>query len=283
MFRLRFAGRGMIAGVALAISATAAPVACAPGYVPPLRIAQDDAAPVEQARVIAEYPHDPGAFTQGLFFHDGRLFESTGQQGQSTLREVDLATGKVTREVRLPRQYFGEGATTWGDNIVSLTWTHGKAFRWERDTFRLIGEHSYSGEGWGLTQDGASLILSDGTSTLRFLDPDSFVERRRISVTWRGRPVSQINELEYMRGEVLANIWHTDLIARIDPESGAIRGFIDLSAITASLGLTDPEAVLNGIAWDETSGKLYVTGKNWPKLFEIAPPARWSEGAQRGE
>ncbi|PKP92885.1 MAG: glutamine cyclotransferase [Alphaproteobacteria bacterium HGW-Alphaproteobacteria-16] len=229
-------------------------------------------APVVQAEVCATFPHDPGAFTQGLFFHDGRLFESTGQHGESAIREVDLQSGKVKREVRLPARYFGEGSTSWGDMIVSLTWRHGKGFRWDRETFRLLGEFTYPGEGWGLTQDGESLILSDGTAQLRFLDPETMAERRRITVTWQGRPIRQLNELEYVRGEVLANVWHTNLIARIDPKSGVIRGFIDLSAITAQLKLSDPESVLNGIAWDAKTQRLYVTGKRWPKLFEIALP-----------
>lgn len=306
MFRLISAGQGMISGVALAMLAWAAPVVSGPAFSDPLLpgpslpspaahggMVQDAAAnplairfgvaggvsqpaaeraPVEAARVIATHPHDAGAFTQGLFFSDGRLFESTGQHGESRLREVDLKTGRVKRQVALPSRYFGEGGTAWGRTIVSLTWQHGVAFRWDRDRFRQLGQFRYSGEGWGLTQDGESLILSDGTPELRFLDPVTFAERRRLAVTWQGRPVRDLNELEYVRGEILANIWHTDLIARIDPASGAITGFMDLSAVTASLNLADAEAVLNGIAYDAGTNKLYVTGKDWPKLFEIALP-----------
>lgn len=271
MRRLIDAGRGMIAGAALAMTAAAAPVDSGPVDSPPVAV-QDAAPPIEAARVIASYPHDAGAFTQGLFFHDGRLFESTGQRGRSAIREVDLATGKVEREVRLPAQYFGEGSTGWGNSIVSLTWQHGTGFRWDRETFRKLGEFSYSGEGWGLTQDGESLILSDGTSELRFLDPASFAERRRVRVTLQGRPVGQINELEYVRGEVLANIWHSNLIVRIDPASGAIKGAIDLAAVAATVEVPDSESVLNGIAYDAKAGKLYVTGKRWGQLFEIALP-----------
>jgi glutamine cyclotransferase len=265
-------------GVALAMLAGAAPIVSASVVSPPIPVqaagtpAQTPAPPVEAAQVIATYPHDAKAFTQGLFFSDGRLFESTGQQGESVVREVDLATGKVKREVRLPAEYFGEGSTGWGKTIVSLTWKHGKGFRWDRDSFRKLGEFAYPGEGWGLTQDGASLILSDGSPDLRFLDPKSFAERRRIRVTWRGRAVRQLNELEYVRGEILANIWHSDLIARIDPETGVIKGVIDLRAVIASIDVRDSEAVLNGIAYDDKTGKLYVTGKRWPKLFEIALP-----------
>lgn len=269
------AGRWIVMGAALA-TAGAAPVVSAPAIPQATRPA--DAAvptsPVQAARVLASYPHDADAFTQGLFFSDGRLFESTGQHGESRLREVELKTGAVKREVKLSQRYFGEGSTNWGKTIVSLTWQHGTAFRWDRDSFRQIGQFRYAGEGWGLTQDGRHLILSDGTPELRFLDPATFAERRRVRVTWQGRPLRDLNELEYVRGELLANIWHTDLIARIDPASGAIKGFIDLSAVTASLGLADPEAVLNGIAYDARADKLYVTGKDWPTLFEIALPGR---------
>lgn len=270
MHRLTRAGGIAITGVALAMLVGAAPVVSRSVSAP--ASSQGTAPQVTIARVIATYPHDSGAFTQGLFFHQGRLFESTGQRGRSSVREVDLATGKVRRAVQLPPRYFGEGSTAWNDSIVSLTWQHGTAFRWDVATFRKTGEFRYPGEGWGLTQDGESLILSDGSPTLRFLDPATFAERRRITVTWRGRSVDQLNELEFVRGEVLANIWHTDLIARIDPDSGVIGGFIDLSAVTASLDLADREAVLNGIAFDDKAGKLYVTGKNWPSLFEIALP-----------
>ncbi len=272
MFRLIIAGRGIIAGAALAIAAAAAPVVSAPA--PGQTAAPAAAVPVEPARVLATHPHDSSAFTQGLFFADGALFESTGQHGESVVREVDLVTGKAKREVRLDPRYFGEGSTSWGDTIVSLTWKHGKGFRWDRKTLRKIGEFSYSGEGWGLTQDGKSLILSDGTPELRFLDPTSFAEQRRITVTYQGRPIRRLNELEYVRGEILANIWHQDLIVRIDPASGVIIGVIDLRDLAAAVPVTDPEAVLNGIAYDDKSGKLYVTGKNWPSLYEIALPGR---------
>jgi glutamine cyclotransferase len=279
MVRLIAAGRGATMGVALAMLAGAAPIVSASTDAPPARpqatnpvVSPAAAPPIETAVVIATYPHDTGAFTQGLFFSDGRLFESTGQEGESAIRELDLASGKVKRDVRLPAEYFGEGSTNWGKTIVSLTWKHGKGFRWDRDSFRKLGEFAYTGEGWGLTQDGKSLILSDGSSELRFLDPKTFAEQRRVRVTWRGRPLGQLNELEYVRGEVLANVWHQNVIVRIDPESGMVKGAIDLRAVTASVGVRDGEAVLNGIAWDAKTGKLYVTGKRWPKLFEIALP-----------
>ncbi|MBA4760390.1 glutaminyl-peptide cyclotransferase [Sphingomonas sp.] len=273
MFRLTIAGRGIIAGAALAILAAAAPVVSAPGPTQTTAPAPAPTeVPVEAARILATHPHDSSAFTQGLFFADGALFESTGQHGESVVREVDLLTGKVRREVRLPREYFGEGSTGWGDTIISLTWKHGKAFRWDRRTLRQIGTFSYSGEGWGLTQDGKSLILSDGTPELRFIDPVTFAEQRRITVTYQGRPIRRLNELEYVRGEILANIWHQDLIVRIDPATGVITGVIDLRDLAAAVPVTDSESVLNGIAYDEKTGKLYVTGKNWPSLYEIALP-----------
>lgn len=278
---IRLAGRGIIAGAALAILAAAAPVDSgpvasgpSPASVAPQTTAAPAEVPVEAARILATHPHDSTAFTQGLFFADGELFESTGQHGESVVRAVDLATGKTKREARLPREYFGEGSTAWGDTIASLTWKHGKGFRWDRKTLRKIGEFSYPGEGWGLTQDGKSLILSDGTPELRFLDPVTFTEQRRITVTYQGRPIRRLNELEVVRGEILANIWHQDLIVRIDPASGVIIGVIDLRDLAAAVPVTDSEAVLNGIAYDDKTGKLYVTGKHWPSLFEIALPAR---------
>ncbi len=271
---IRLAGRGIIAGAALAISAAAAPVDSGP-VAPQTTVAPAPVeVPVEVARILATHPHDSSAFTQGLFFADGALFESTGHHGESVIREVDLATGKAKREARLPREYFGEGSTGWGKTIVSLTWKHGKGFRWDRKTLRQIGEFSYPGEGWGLTQDGKSLILSDGTPELRFLDPATFAEQRRITVTYQGRPIRRLNELEFVRGEIFANIWHQDLIVRIDPTSGVIKGVIDLRELAASVPVRDSESVLNGIAYDAQTGKLYVTGKNWPSLFEIALPAR---------
>ncbi|WP_277872296.1 glutaminyl-peptide cyclotransferase [Sphingomonas suaedae] len=275
---IRLAGLGIIAGAALAILAAAAPVDSGPvdslATQSAVTASPEAEVPVEPARVLATYPHDSGAFTQGLFFLDGALFESTGQHGESAIREVDLATGKVKREAKLPDRYFGEGSTGWGNSIISLTWKHGKAFRWSRKTLKQIGSFDYAGEGWGLTQDGTSLILSDGSSELRFLDPRTFAEQRRITVTYRGRQIRRLNELEYVRGEILANIWHQDLILRIDPATGAVRGILDLRALAESVPVRDSEAVLNGIAYDSKTGKLYVTGKNWPSLFEIALPTR---------
>lgn len=271
------AARAMISGAVLAVLAGAAPVVSAPPAAPQAANPAPkpvQPVPIDVPRIVATYPHDSLAFTQGLFFADGKLFESTGQQGESTIREVELATGKVLRQVKLPDRYFGEGSTNWGKTIVSLTWQHGTGFRWHRHDFRKIGEFRYTGEGWGLTQDGHSLILSDGTAQLRFLDPDSFAEQRRITVTHQGRAIRRLNELEYVRGEIWANVWHQDVIVRIDPASGIVTGVLDLRELAASVPVRDSESVLNGIAVNDRTGKIYITGKNWPSLFEIELPTR---------
>ena len=225
--------------------------------------------PVQGARVVATYPHDPGAFTQGLLFLDGRLFESTGLVGASTIREVDLDSGRVIRSIDIPPGLFGEGLVAWGDELRSITWQDGVGFRWDRATFRQLGRWSYDYEGWGLTQDGRHIIMSDGTPTLRFLDPATMREARRITVTAAGQPVAMLNELEYVNGEILANVWQTTRIARIDPSTGRVTGWIDLAPLVAQSGAGTEDAVLNGIAWDAARRRLFVTGKLWPHLYEI--------------
>ena len=225
--------------------------------------------PVDSYRIVREYPHDPTAFTQGLLFLDGKLYESTGLNRQSTIREVRLEDGKVLRSVSLAPQYFGEGLVNWGPDLLSVTWQDGLGFRWNRADFRPKGQFRYPGEGWGLTQDGKNIILSDGTSELRFLDPATMAERRRLTVTYRGQPVARLNELEWVKGEIFANIWMGRRIARIDPESGAVTGWIDLAELAVENANGDPDSVLNGIAYDEKGDRLFVTGKNWAKLFEI--------------
>jgi glutaminyl-peptide cyclotransferase len=226
--------------------------------------------PVDSYQIVHTYPHDPNSFTQGLVFVDGHLYESTGRQGHSSVRMVDPATGWVLKEYDLSKQYFGEGLTDWGDTLIQLTWTSGVAFVYDRSTFTVRRMFHYRGEGWGLTHDSASLILSDGSAILRFLDPNSFREIRKLNVRDEGnRPVSNLNELEYVRGEIYANIWHEDRIARISPSTGRVLGWIDLSGVLQPGEVSDPEAVLNGIAYDCKSDRLLVTGKLWPKLFEI--------------
>jgi glutamine cyclotransferase len=220
-------------------------------------------------RVVHTYPHDRQAYTQGLIFEDGHLYESTGLSGQSSLRMVDLASGRVLQRVSVPSQYFAEGLTSWGSTLIQLTWQSHIAFVYDRFSFRQLRTFNYDGEGWGLTEDGKDLILSDGTATLRFLDPVTFHEVRRVEVRDGGDPVDQLNELEYLHGQIYANVWHTDRIARISPSTGKVLGWIDLTGILAKGQVTDPEAVLNGIAYDAAHDRLFVTGKLWPSLFEI--------------
>lgn len=220
-------------------------------------------------RVVHAYPHDAQAFTQGLVFADGHLYESTGQVGHSSLRMVDLETGRVLQELPVPPPYFAEGVTTWESTLVQLTWQSHVAFLYDRFSFRQLRTEKYAGEGWGLTTDGKALIMSDGTAQLRFLDPETFRELRRVTVKDHGQPVTYLNELEMVKGEIYANVWHTDRIARIAPVTGQVLGWIDLSGLLPSSERRDPEAVLNGIAYDAAHDRLFVTGKLWPRLFEI--------------
>jgi glutamine cyclotransferase len=220
-------------------------------------------------RVVKAYPHDEQAFTQGLVYVDGHLYESTGLNGRSTLREDDLETGRVLREVNVPSQYFAEGLTNWGSTLVQLTWQSHVAFVYDRATFRLLRTAHYPWEGWGLTQDGKHLILSDGSETIRFLNPENFSEVRRIDVTDHGKPVKQLNELEYIHGEIYANVWMTDRIARISPVTGKVLGWIDLAGILPAIELRSSDAVLNGIAYDAAHNRIFVTGKLWPRIFQV--------------
>lgn len=227
-------------------------------------------APADSYEMVHTYPHDPNAFTQGLIFVDGHLYESTGLNGRSSLRMVDLSTGNVLQKHDLPSDIFGEGLTDWDSTLVQLTWTSHKAFVYDRFSFALQKTMSYEGEGWGLTHDASQLILSDGTATLRFLDPKSFRVVRRLKVTDQsGRAIENLNELEYISGEIYANVWQTDEILRISPATGKILGRIDLKGIIDKRALRGEGAVLNGIAYDKNSDRLFVTGKLWPKLFEI--------------
>jgi glutaminyl-peptide cyclotransferase len=220
-------------------------------------------------RVLQTYPHDPSAFTQGLIYLDGRLFESTGLRGRSSLRMVDLRTGVVLRQLNLPAQFFGEGLTNWKTTLIQLTWTAHIGFVYRRRTFHLLRTFHYEGEGWGLTQDGANIIMSDGTSYLRFLDPSTFREVKRLTVSDHGAAVHDLNELEYIQGSIYANIWQTDRIAIISPDDGRVTGWIDLAGLRPITVSANPDAVLNGIAFDSAHDRLFVTGKLWPELFEI--------------
>lgn len=221
-------------------------------------------------QIVRSYPHDPRAFTQGLLYVDGHLYESTGLNGRSSIRMVDLNTGRVLQKYDLPADQFGEGLTDWGSTLVQLTWQAHKGFVYDRFSFALLKTFSYIGEGWGLTHDEHQLIMSDGTSYLRFLDPKTFQETRRIHVTTpNGQGIEDLNELEYVRGEIYANIWHSDRIARISPKTGRLLGWIDLTGLRDSGTKSNPDAVLNGIAYDSKDDRLFVTGKLWPKLYEI--------------
>lgn len=238
----------------------------------PAASAADAPLPVARAQVLERLPHDPAAFTEGFFASGGAFYESTGQVGRSFIRRVDPATGKVLRQVAVPAPYFGEGIAKVGDQIVSLTWQNGVGFRWRAADFRRVGTFRYAGEGWALASDGALLVMSDGTATLRVLDPKTLAMVRTIAVTLRGEPLRDLNEIEIVDGEILANVWHANAIVRIDPGTGVVKGLIDVSALAREVAARDPEAVPNGIAWDKARRRLYVTGKLWPTVFRIAWP-----------
>lgn len=224
--------------------------------------------------VVKTYPHDKNAFTQGLVFDQGKLYESTGLQGKSSIRKVDLATGKVLQISDLDDRYFGEGMTLWQDRLIQLTWVSKTGFVYDQETFQQLATFSYPTQGWGITHNGQDLIMSDGSSTLYFLNPDTFKQTRRIQVKDDDLPIDQLNELEFVQGEIWANVWMSDRLVRIDPDTGAVKGWIDLTGIIDAATITNPDAVLNGIAYDSKSDRLLVTGKLWPKLFEIKPVCR---------
>jgi glutaminyl-peptide cyclotransferase len=232
------------------------------------------ATPTGGYSVVRSYPHDPGAFTEGLFYLNGELFESTGMPGQSNVRRVRLQDGVVLQSKAISPNLFGEGIVNWGDEIVSLTWQDHIGYRWDRKTLTQKKTFHYPGEGWALTQDGKHLIMSDGTPELRILDPLSFREIKRVKVTADGHSIANLNELEFVKGEVLANIWQTNMIARIDPATGKVKAWIDLSGLPETTHSPNPDAVLNGIGYDRQHDRLFVTGKNWPHLYEIklTPP-----------
>ena len=227
---------------------------------------------VIKAGIAAAHPHDRGAYTEGLLFKDGRLYESTGIEARSEIREVSIRDGRVLRRAAVPGGNFGEGLVDWGSEFLSVTWQTGVGYRWDAATFRLKSTFRYPGEGWGMTRAGRDVVMSDGTAQLRFLDPATFRERRRISVSFNGKPITQINELEWIDGEIWANVWTTDLIARIDPVTGEVRSWVDISSAAAREPSRDPNAVANGIAWDARRRVLYVTGKNWGSVYELNVP-----------
>lgn len=221
-------------------------------------------------RVIASYPHDPTAFTQGLVHRDGLLYESAGLYGKSSLRKTDPATGKALLTRKLPDRFFAEGITVMGPRVYQLTWKSKKGFIYAKDTLRREGSFSYSTEGWGLTDDGKNLIMSDGTAALRFLSPRDFSVRKTLKVKKKdGSPVPRLNELEYAGGKIYCNVWGSDEIAVVDPESGIAERFVDLSGLRKRLSRPSRAEVLNGIAWKPSSGTFFVTGKYWSEVFEV--------------
>jgi glutamine cyclotransferase len=259
----------VIAGVGLAASDVAPAVTQGrgPGAAP---------VPLYRYTVVRSYPHDRQAFTQGLVYSNGFLYEGTGQLGQSTIRKVRLETGEVLQVRPIDARYFGEGIVVWKDRLIQLTWQHGIGFVYDRETFEPQRTFSYTGEGWGLTHDGKRIIMSDGSAggALRFLDPETLKETGRLIVRDGNQPVAHLNELEFVKGEIYANVWQTDRIARISPKTGRVTGWIDLRGLLApseSVGVD----VLNGIAYDAEKDRLFVTGKLWPRIFEVRlVPAR---------
>lgn len=232
-----------------------------------------DAEPKEIPRydhkVVNSYPHDPKAYCQGILFHEGVFYESTGRRGTSGIRRVEIETGKVLQEKALPPALFGEGLVLHDDRLTQLTWESGSAHSFDRETFKVLQNYRYEGEGWGITTTGKELVMSNGSSTLSVRDPDTFEELRQVKVTLNGGPLTQLNELEWVDGEVWANVWKTNQIVRIDLETGQVIGIIHLEGIFDNSVIPDTDAVLNGIAYDAEAKRVFVTGKLWPKVFEI--------------
>jgi glutamine cyclotransferase len=236
----------------------------------PPTVAQRRPAPVQSYKVIATFPHDTTSFTQGLVFADGELFESTGLSGESTLRRVDIKTGKTLQRIDVPKQYFAEGLALVGHELLQLTWQHRLGFVYDRKTFKQTRTFTYDTEGWGIAYDGASrLVMSDGSDTLIYLDPKTFAAAKRLPVRDAGRPVTNLNELEWIEGEIWANVWQTDRIARISPATGEVNAWIDLSSLFPRAERTPPADELNGIAYDRATRRIFITGKKWPWLYQI--------------
>lgn len=219
--------------------------------------------------VVGTYPHDPEAFLQGLVWHDGGFYESTGLYGESTLRRVEFPSGNVLKKIKLSPDVFAEGLALVDDHLVQLTWQAHRGFVYDRNTFRLIREFTYDTEGWGITYDGKNLVMSDGTSTLTYLDPQTFQPVKKLNVTMNGRPVQELNELEFIEGEIWSNVWHTNMIVRIDPATGKVNSYLDMRGVLPGEFRIGPEDVLNGIAYDAASKRIFVSGKKWPRVIEI--------------
>ena len=220
-------------------------------------------------RVVRTIPHDRDAFLQGLLWEDGGFYESTGIEGQSTLRRLEYPSGKVLKKQELPGNVFGEGLVAWKDELIQITWQSQIAYVWDKNNFQAKNQFNYQGEGWGITTDGKSLIMSDGSDKLAFRDPETFAVQHTISVTINGQPQANLNELEWIDGQIWANIWQSDIIARIDPQSGHVVSFLDLSGLLPASARDGHEDVLNGIAYDPATKRIWISGKRWPSIFEI--------------
>lgn len=227
------------------------------------------ATPVDTYRVVAKFPHSISSYTEGFFYLDGLFYEGTGMIGRSALLAIDPATGQVRQRHDLPAQYFGEGIVDVGPDIYEWTWQSHIGFVIDRFTLQPVRQFTYTGEGWGMTRTATEIITSDGTATLRFRDPRTFKELRHIGVTDAGQPVQLLNELEYIHGEIYANVWHTNRIARISPSTGKVLRWLDLTGLLPASQMVDAESVLNGIAYDSKGDRLFVTGKQWPTIFQI--------------
>jgi glutamine cyclotransferase len=261
LFRIFIVGSFALVGVAFVFCCLNLQGCLIPG--------NSDVIPIYSYDTVNTYPHDRDAFTQGLVFEDGVLYEGTGLSGHSTLRRVELETGAILQIRELPDQFFGEGITIYGNKIIQLTWQSNVGFVYDKNSFELLEQFNYSTEGWGITHDGERLIMSDGTSILHFLDPQTFEEVGQLEVFDNDGPVTRLNELEYVQGEIYANVWQTDRIARIAPGTGRVAGWVHLEGLLTAEDRTEPVDVLNGIAYDADTNRLFVTGKLWPKLFEI--------------
>jgi glutamine cyclotransferase len=261
-----------LAGIALFVLQPWQAAQSAPeeGDVPPIEsVVQSESPTYYTYKIVHAWPHDPDAFTQGLLFHNGMLLESTGLFGKSSLREVTLETGRVAKNIPIPSPYFAEGLAVIGSRIYQLTWQNHKGFVYDVDSLAPEGQFTYRGEGWGLTSDGRFLILSDGTDRIRFLEPDSYHVVRDIRVSLAGHTLPMLNELEWIGGEIFANVWQTDEVVRIDPKSGNVNGVVDLYGLLPAGDRRVDTDVLNGIAYDSDRNRLFITGKRWPKIFEV--------------
>lgn len=251
------------------IALTVAPIAPARSDAPAPQLAKPAVPKLLKYEVVASYPHNRSAFTEGLLWHDGFLYESTGLEGQSTLDRVDLATGKILQRTRLDDNLFGEGLALVGDRLIQLTWKTRRGFVYDRETFKQLGQFTYGTEGWGLTYDGKSLIRSDGSDTLSYLDPKNFKQTGQVRVNFNGQSLRDINELEYIDGVIWANVWQTDRIVLIDPKTGDVVSYLDLTGLLPTALRNGREDVLNGIAYDAEHKRIFLTGKFWPRLYEI--------------